>query len=85
MTTATKIEQTNETSAAGLVSDAGNALNRIGNRVLSGLVAVGEMSDNARRARNFAYLSDLSDKDLAARGLSRGELAGHCFGPKLYL
>ncbi|MEO1490763.1 MAG: hypothetical protein AAFV19_01245 [Pseudomonadota bacterium] len=83
MTTATKIEQTTHT--AGIIEDAGNAISRLSKRIFNGLVALGEISDSARRARVFAAMNALSDEQLAERGLKRSDLTTHCFGPKAYL
>lgn len=84
MTTATKIEHTT-TKTAGLIEDAGDSVKRFGQWIFNGLVAIGELSANARSAREFAYLNQLSDDELAARKLKRADLPAHCFGPKIYL
>lgn len=53
----------------------------LGTRFMDWLVRVGEQSSGARAARAYAALNALSDAELAARGLNRGDLFDRCFGP----
>lgn len=81
MANAAKFHQPLPTNAASFVDQAGANLRSAGDRILEGLVWLGEHSGAARKARQFQALNALNDKELAARGLTRDGLANYVFGP----
>lgn len=50
--------------------------------ILAWMIRTSEQSSKARAARAFAALNALSDEELAARGLTRGDLVFRVFGAR---
>ena len=80
MASAAKFHQPLPANAGNFVDQAGSFLGKIGDGVLTAMVSLAEGSHAARKAREFKALSDLSDAELAARGLTRDALPVHVFG-----
>ncbi len=80
MANAAKFAQPLPENAAHFVDQAGAFLRGAGERVFTAMIALGEGTTAARKAREFKALSDLSDAELAQRGLTRDGLAVHVFG-----
>ncbi|MEM9061538.1 MAG: hypothetical protein AAGD13_13840 [Pseudomonadota bacterium] len=76
-----KFSQPLPNTSTNIVDGASRAFNRIGDRILEGMVLLGENSTAAKKARQFQALNALSDEALAKRGLKRDGLASHVFGP----
>lgn len=75
-----KFAQPLPSNATHFVDQAGSFLRGAGDRVFTSLIALGEGSSVAAKARAFKALSDLSDEELAERGLTRDGLPVHVFG-----
>ncbi|MEM1130982.1 MAG: DUF1127 domain-containing protein [Pseudomonadota bacterium] len=54
-------------------------LGRLADRLGAFLVRMGEMSEGARAAQRAGELAQLSDQQLAAIGLKRGDIVSHVF------
>ncbi len=67
-----------ETNTAKPAADA-PLVSRIGTAFVNWLVRVGEMSAAARAARYAGKLAELSDEQLATRGLNRDQIVEHAF------
>ena len=80
MADAAKFNQPLPATAGHFVDQAGSFLGRVGDGVLTAMVNLAEGSHAARKAREFKALSDLSDAELEARGLTRDALPVHVFG-----
>ena len=80
MATASKFAQPLPANAGHFVDQAGAFLGKVGDHVLTAMMLLAEGSHAARKAREFKALSDLSDAELAERGLTRDVLAVHVFG-----
>ncbi|MGR3502664.1 DUF1127 domain-containing protein [Pseudaestuariivita sp.] len=66
-----------------------NAADRSGNVVVNALSAFGNwlisISESSEKARRIEALSNMSDAELAARGLKREDIARHVFRDHYYV
>ena len=84
MATTAKFNQPLPASAGHFVDQAGSFLGKVGDNILTAMVTLAEASHAARKAHEYKALSDLSDAELEARGLTRDVLPVHVFG-KFYV
>ena len=75
-----KFTQPLPVSAGHFVDQAGAFLRGASDHVLTAMMFLAEGSHAARKAREFNALCELTDAELAERGLTRDALPVHVFG-----
>ena len=80
MATATRFNQPLPANAGHFVDQAGAFLGKVGDGILTAMMYIAEGTHAAQKAREFNALCDLTDDELAARGLTRDALPAHVFG-----